>query len=185
MAAVVFWIFAVFGGLLVIAIGTAPFLPSEFYSNVVTSVIFDFVEFEIAADYMPDVNGAKIYFICGLAVVLAALIVACGAVLVVRKILKPMKDGLPFDGTVSGNLMKLFYFTLIGGGLFSVVTLVHKIVASKVFDFANLFATEKIASITMEYTLDLSFLYVSAILFVLSLIFRYGEMLQKESDETL
>lgn len=185
MAATAFWIFAVAGGLALLGICITPFLPTELYNDVVTSVVFDFMEFEIAADYAPDANSAKIYLICGLAIVLIALIVACISIRIIRKILAPMKEGLPFNGTVSGNLTKLCYLTLIGGGLVSVVTLVHKIVAYKVFDLANLFASDKFASITPIYQLDWSFVVTFAILSVLSLIFRYGEALQKEADETL
>ena len=53
------------------------------------------------------------------------------------------------------------------------------------FDLEKLLLNEKITHITINATLDATFLLTGAILLFLSYIFRHGEQLQQLSDETL
>ena len=102
-----------------------------------------------------------------------------------RAILRPMKEGRPFDRTVSKNLRRLSVIALICGGVSSAADYACTLLIFRMVDVTALFDPAQVSSVTVNYRLDLSFLAVFAVLLLLSYIFRYGEELQTLSDETL
>ena len=74
---------------------------------------------------------------------------------------------------------------LIGGGILSVAKMAGEIILYRVYDLGTVFLNEHIVSCMPEFNLDMSFAAVFAVLYLLSYVFRYGEELQKQSDETL
>lgn len=104
---------------------------------------------------------------------------------VIRSILKPMKEGRPFDTTVSANLRKLSWIVLIGGGVSSLAQLAAEAAMYRLYDFSSLFLSDRITSCTLNLEPDTTFVFLFLILFLLSCVFRYGEELQAQSDETL
>lgn len=104
---------------------------------------------------------------------------------VIRSILKPMKEGRPFDTAVSANLRKLSWIVLIGGGVSSLAQLAAEAAMYRLFDFSSLFLSDRITSCTLTWEPDTTFVFLFLILFLLSCVFRYGEELQAQSDETL
>ena len=104
---------------------------------------------------------------------------------VIRSILKPMKEGRPFDTAVSANLRKLSWIVLIGGGVSSLAQLAAEAAMYRLFDFSSLFLSDRITSCTLNWEPDTTFVFLFLILFLLSCVFRYGEELQAQSDETL
>ena len=90
-----------------------------------------------------------------------------------RLILQPMKQGKPFAESISKNLRRLGLIVLIAGGALSLANFIGQIY----------YVSSRLAVRTCR--LDLNFLIVAAILFLCSYIFRYGEELQRLSDETL
>lgn len=74
------------------------------------------VKLGIVPEYAPSVTYTNIQFFSGTFMVfLVTFFVLCG-VKIAREILKPMKEGLPFDESISKNLKNLGILTLIGGG---------------------------------------------------------------------
>ena len=92
-----------------------------------------------------------------------------------RRILQPMKQGLPFASSVSGDMRRLGWFVLITGGALSVLGMFDRQIITTPSDVIAL----------ERQPVDLTFLVISAIVFLFSYIFRYGEELQRLSDETL
>ena len=90
-----------------------------------------------------------------------------------RLILQPMKQGKPFAESISKNLRRLGLIVLIAGGALSLANFIGQVY----------YVSSKLAVRTCQ--LDLNVLIVAAILFLCSYIFRYGEELQRLSDETL
>jgi hypothetical protein len=66
-----------------------------------------------------------------------------------------------------------------------VATQVASYAEMKAFDVTVLLNPEVVNGYSYNGTFDCSFLVGAVILFLLSYIFRYGEELQRESDETL
>ncbi len=102
-----------------------------------------------------------------------------------KKILAPLIAQTPFDGSISLNLKKLSLITLIGGGVNSILSFAGDAYILKCFDIEKLFNNSVVAKYTVNNDIDMTFLLIAAIIYMLSIVFRYGEELQKESDETL
>lgn len=101
-----------------------------------------------------------------------------------RRILLPMKEGNPFSDTVSRDIRKSGWAVLVMGVIANLVTMLEVMVewhmwGKKAAD--GMF----IRSVTVNYTFDIGFLVIFAILMLVAWIFEYGAELQKLSDETL
>ena len=99
-----------------------------------------------------------------------------------RHILGPMKEGRPFDESVSRDFTRFGWFTVIAGVVANVVSEAAKSILLRAIDFAQ---AEGGAVVGVEHEWDLTFVLIAAFLFLFSYIFRYGEELQRQSDETL
>lgn len=74
---------------------------------------------------------------------------------------------------------------LIFGILYSVQEFAVQFIFFRAVDLPSLIVGDKIASCKLDSITDLNFLLVFAVLLLLSYVFRYGEELQQQSDETL
>lgn len=104
---------------------------------------------------------------------------------VLREILAPMKSGSPFAAGVSGKIRKLGWTVLIGGFLVEVGKLISSIFELRLYDLDKLLNSQLVSAHNFTFNISLWFLFTAFVLFFLSYIFRCGETLQKESDETL
>lgn len=104
---------------------------------------------------------------------------------VLREILSPMKEGQPFAAGISDKVRKLAWTVLIGGGVAEVGTLISEVSMTQAYRIDRLLNPELVESFAYNYSLDLWFVGAALILFFLSFVFRSGEALQKEADETL
>ncbi len=111
--------------------------------------------------------------------------IARRAVGCIRAMLKPMQEGQPFQQDVSMNLRKLAWFSIILGVWFQLMQLVNQYTMMNLWDIENLLLSDKVTRVTMNVPVDLNFLLVAAVLFLLAYVFRYGTELQTLSDETL
>ena len=146
---------------------------------------FDSVKVGIAPEYAPSLQYTNMRFFIGTLLSVALICFVIYAIKVVRKILAPMKEGLPFDESVSKNLRNLGFLTLIGGSVWSVTKAVLDTTSFQVYQISEMFRPERITGVELEVTLDTTFLIIAAVIFLLSYIFKYGTELQKLSDETL
>lgn len=104
---------------------------------------------------------------------------------VLRSILLPIKEGRPFDQGISDKIRKLAMVALIGGALSEVGTIIAKIYEFRLYDLSQVFNHDIVTRYTYNYVINFNFAILAGVLFILSYVFRYGEALQKESDETL
>lgn len=125
---------------------------------------------DAAADGLPGVFVAlSVLFVLSLAFGLWVLHV-------IRQLLRPMKEGRPFESAVSQSLRRLGWLAIAYGVLEAVVTAVAQLVLTQALDMAG-------AVVDVGY--DLTWLLLAVLLFLFSYIFRYGEALQRQVDETL
>ncbi len=104
---------------------------------------------------------------------------------ILRRILAPMAEGRPFDSTVSGNLRKLGWMSLAQVAVYSVAEPLITAMELRLVEFGYFLNQEYVESYTVNFHLELSRFLIPAALFFLSYVFRYGEELQRQSDETL
>ncbi|MBQ7875518.1 MAG: hypothetical protein IJ306_10285 [Oscillospiraceae bacterium] len=126
-----------------------------------------------------DVNRFVMVFI--IPVKMLMLIVS---IFIFRKILKPMKSALPFDETVRKNLAALGWVFAGGGLLINIIrNATLAIIDEHGLDFVMRY--EWIDGYICSYEFDMTYFFMAAVLFLVSLVFRYGAELQKQADETL
>ena len=146
---------------------------------------FGSVKVGIAPEYAPSLQYTNTRFFMGTLLSVELICFVIYAIKVARRILAPMKEGLPFDESVSKNLKNLGILTLIGGGVWSAAKAILEATAYNVYEISEMFRPERITGVELEIMLDTTFLIIAAVIFLLSYIFKYGAELQKLSDETL
>lgn len=102
-----------------------------------------------------------------------------------HKILLPMSQKRPFDGSVSVHLKKLGWVTLAGTLVMGGCGAIADMLAISMYDLNQIFVPGLVKGYTVEHTVDIALLLIPALIFLLSCVFRYGEELQTQSDETL
>ena len=102
-----------------------------------------------------------------------------------HRILAPMAEARPFDGSVAANLKKLGWLSLIAVVVYVLLGGIAATLELRMYDINQLFAPDLVKSVTLEDSVDLSLLLIPAVVFLLSYVFKYGEELQRQSDETL
>lgn len=149
------------------------------------SLDIGFLELQIADAFAPD----KWMILLEAAIMLALSSICCVIghfeVKCIRAILQPMTQGQPFSSAAADNLKKLAVLSIVTGIALNCVDLAEQITTAHAYNLPGLLISEKIAHVSVNYTFDLSFLVYSAILLLLSYVFRYGAQLQELSDETL
>lgn len=102
-----------------------------------------------------------------------------------RKVLAPMKEGRPFDKSAADNIKKFGAYVIIGGVITNVCSLFSNVFEVMLYDVEKVFNMNVVSKITYDYKFDFSFVVIALLIFLLAHVFRYGEALQVESDETL
>ena len=150
-----------------------------------TMLAFGGIKIGITPEYAPSAFFSNATIFMGL---LMGMIMNVGmffATKIIRKTLQPMKEGLPFDVSVSKNMRHLGTLILIGGGSVSVIEVVHSWIVYNGYQVSELFRPERVDEVELTLKMDWKFLAVAAVVFLMSYIFQYGTELQKLSDETL
>lgn len=161
-------------------------LPASQYERLIStsdmSVDLGSVKLELARPLEP--SGDLRAFAClSMAAGAAAAALAAWCLSLFHKVLKPMSEGQPFGGAVSGTLRKLGWITLFGGVAIDVLSYVVIRLEVGLYDLNEIFAPGLVSGCTVEYVS--SGLVAPVVILLLSLVFKYGEELQRQSDETL
>ena len=143
------------------------------------------VKVGIVPESAPSVAYTNTRLGAGILIVFLVSILMLYGIKIARKILKPMKEGLPFDESIPKNLKNLGILTLIGGGIWSITKLIIDTTTFNAYHISELFRPEIVTKVELTASLDTTFLIIAAVFFLLSYIFQYGAELQKLSDETL
>ena len=163
-------------------------LPESWYTDIAgtagTSIWLDTIKLQLNRS-VPVSGTLK----AAVSAVLVLADVGCGIIAyglqLLRNILAPIKDGNPFNSTVSRSLRTLGWLTLTGSVAYSIISAISLHFISGLYDLTALFKEGSVDGIMVNYRYNIAFLVVAALLFLLSYIFRYGEELQRQSDETL
>lgn len=160
------------------ALGQLP--PAE-----LTSVSFGDVELIFAEPQIVDTSFMMIEMGTTLVMALIAIAVTCYLIKVLRKVLVPMIAGQPFDGTVSTNIKKLGITVIVSGIIIDIIEIVGSNLAFYMYDVSELFLSENIGKVMINGEIGMGNVLVGVLVIMLSYVFRYGEQLQQQADETL
>ncbi len=107
-------------------------------------------------------------------------------VYILGKLLKPMAKGQPYDGTVSKSLRTFGIGYIVIGIAENVITYLQAARASHTLgEIRRIFLPVTVTETTIQYSINLGFLFLGIMIFIFSFVFRYGEELQVQVDETL
>lgn len=169
----------------VIAFGFLLDLNPDMLATGYDGIDVGFLELELAEDFVPDKHDRLLQTAIQLVLNFVFCLFGRASISCIREILKPMTNNEPFSSIVSTNLKKLGKLTIALGIGMNLVKLVDQLILVFALDLPSLLISEKIIHVGGTFTFDLSFLAVTALLFLLSYVFHYGEELQQLSDETL
>lgn len=102
----------------------------------------------------------------------------------VRNIFVPMKEGKPFHDTVTKNLKKLGFLSIIMCVVDTVTKLAVDLLTMFMFPVQEMMG-EYVTGIDYIVEVKMEYLLLAGMCFLLSYIFDYGTQLQQLSDETL
>ena len=185
MAKTVYWVCAAgavicaFCGIITI------FMYDALFRNSTTSLALGPVYLDLTGDGLPAPETVRGRIVAGSFIVAVILVFASMAMRIVRNILEPMSKGLPFSNTVSTNLHRLAVVSLLAGAFIEIAMMVHMTLTYNSFHLEQLFNSELVSSFTLKYNINIWFILVFVILQLMSYVFKYGEELQRLSDETL
>ena len=157
----------------------------KMFAEAAFSLDLDFIKLHLSDKVDINDNFMKLYvcistlggsIICFLLSYIAGLL---------RKILSPMKIGRPFEEGISRSLKKVGWAIILGGFFSEVLGCIARILLSKAYPIDELFSTDLISRTEFVFTINLNFVIIACAVFLLSYIFSYGQVLQRESDETL
>ena len=156
-----------------------------FTSAFMKKLTFGGVSFTLSDSVTPMVENS--FWVLGVPLLIgfAGMILFIMMIRRVRYLLEPIRKGEPFSWLVHANFRELGWLAIAGGVLDLVSTAYQSYTMTAAFDFADLFLSDKITAVTTGYHFDFTFVIWALALFGLSYIFRYGQELQKLSDETL
>ena len=172
-------------GLGIIAVGVVFDLPPHMIGTGFQNAELGNITISVAEDQMPAFSVILGKIAVEIALTLLCLLIARKMVACVREILSPMKEGAPFHTSVSANLKNLAIHTCIIGVAMNSKDVLSNALTARAYNLANVMVNDQITHISISNVFDLSFLFIAAILLLLSYVFRYGEELQQLSDETL
>lgn len=172
-------------GLCILAAGMIFDLPLQMIGTGFQNADLGSITISVAEDQMPAYSVILGKAAVEIALTLLCLLIASKMIATVRDILAPMKTGAPFHTSVSGNLKKLSVHTCIIGVALNVQDILVNTLTVLAYDLADVIVNGQVTHITVTNVFDLSFLFIAGILLLLSYVFRYGEELQKLSDETV
>ncbi len=102
------------------------------------------------------------------------------------KLLKPMTQGQPYDGTISRTMKKLGYACILIGIAGNVLSYLQVARAYHTLsEIRRIFLTVTVTGIDVPFNISLGHIFIGIMVLVFSLVFRYGEELQVQADETL
>ena len=146
---------------------------------------FGRLELELAEQALPAASIQRGRISIGL----CAVALLCGFLSygfhVAAGIFAAIKEGRPFEGVVSKGFKTLGILTLAGGLLYQLVDGIASFLLIKSYALMDLFKDDLVRAVRVNVRLELGFLIIALVLMLMSDIFRYGEELQRESDETL
>ena len=152
--------------------------------------LYDIDTGDVEWHFLREQEMEKEYFIKGIVLdFLAAALKLAEHVFLVwtfGKILKPMTHGQPYDGTVSKTLRKLgigCILICIAENVISYLQVAREYWTLR--EIRRIFLPVTVEAIDIQSGINLGTLVVGVMILVFSLVFRYGEELQVQADETL
>lgn len=153
-------------------------------ASELTGISISNVEFEFEEPIQINPTFLIVEMTTVMFMALIVIATTCYMIQLLRKVLVPMMAGQPFDGTVSGNIKKLGIVVIIGGIILDVAQAVGSGALLYRYNIPSLLS-DNISRINVNYEINMTSILIGVLVIMLSYVFRYGEELQQQADETL
>lgn len=161
------------------------FIDSSYIGEVDEFVTLGAVKLELSAGAVMKGENETAFLIFSAFALAVKFALLCVLMKLIRVIITPMKEGKPFADTVCKGLKTLSVFVLAGGIVNEIVDIIGTVVTYKLYDIQSFFAPKTVTSVSLDITSNGDFVIFAVVLYFLSFIFKYGEQLQNQADETL
>lgn len=165
--------------ILVLIFGSKMFVPGSLTLDL------DFVKLHLSDEFQTVTKYIQMFAFAGLLVGSILCFMVCHICVLVRKILDPMKKGRPFEEGIPAYIRQIAKTVLIGGGIAELLGVAERFLLTKAYPMDEIFSSAVVSKTEYLFTFELDFIWIACIILFLSYIFSYGQVLQKESDETL
>ncbi len=172
-------------GLGIIIIGTLLNLPSNQIGTEFNKFDIQNLTLVVAEKFAPDVNSVLLFTSIFFTLAAAVAIIGKKFIVLIRKVLKTVIEGLPFDNSVADNLKRSSLMVILIGVGLNIVNVVEHIFAVYIYDLPSIILSDKITQATLTCKFDFGFLITATVIYLISLVCRYGATLQQQVDETL
>lgn len=184
---VCFWVIAVTCAIVVVVFGAFALIPALTEQITDTwSLTLGNVELVLAEAMNENISFLRAEAFMNVVVVAVSAAFFCYGIKILRKILGCMSEGRPFDGTVSCNLKKMGNLLVVASVVLNVVGCVGCALVYKACNLTELLISDTIVAVNTDfYLVDAKVLFLGVLVILLSYVFKYGEELQQQADETL
>lgn len=177
----------IFGTIGIVLMGTFAFIPA--LTEQITGVwTLELGNVEVTLGEAINENTAFLHsqaIAMILQIAVSAALLWYGSV-VLRKILVPISQEQPFDSAVSGNVNKLGKVLMVASVANNVAECIGEALVFRACNITELLKNDLITEVAVDFTLvDAKLMFTGALVILLSYVFKYGEELQKQADETL
>ena len=157
----------------------------DMWQNAAYSLELGNVTLELIPDGAIPAEVTRRTVISGLIFCIPVLLIGTKCLSIIQDILAPMALGQPFDKSVSHSIRKLSFIVLIAGAIDQLGSMVLSALRLGSIRLDALFNPQLVSGYTVEHVMNMNFILLFAVLYLMSHVFRYGEQLQQLSDETL
>lgn len=153
--------------------------------SMMQRIQFGMATFELAPAYGFAAGVGQKYFWIMLVIGMLGVPIYYFMIRFIRNILKPIIAEEPFHATLAVHLKRLAWLVVGAGLVDELYEFISYQFTVRYVDLKTLFINDSITAITLNYTFNTDFIVFAIVLFLLSLVFKYGQELQQLSDETL
>ena len=164
---------------LVIFLGERMFVPD---TNILE---LGFIEFKLSADFQAITPGVITFSAVSLVIAATSCFIFYFIAKYLRAVLLSVKEGRPFEKAVVSSFRRLGFLSLVGGLVSELLKWGQQLLLLKAYPMDEIFASPAIAGMEVNFIMDMGFILIALVFFLLSWIFAYGNDLQTQSDETL
>lgn len=153
--------------------------------NVISTISLSWITMDFNSSLFPNLLSMKIFFILSLIIFYIAVLIFIELIKIIRNILNNMIEETIFKNEMANQIMDLSKLFFIYGIYNNIASF---IIYRFYLDYTNLktlLLAGNVSNVTTKFTFDFNFILLSAVIYLLSYIFRYGAQLQQLSDETL
>lgn len=159
--------------------------PDTVLIGTLNYITFGELNIEITDDIVPNSKLASTYDCIVFSFIIAFLVYFYYIFKIIKNILKPMIEDKPFTPNVSKNIEKLALASIIMATFLNFANWLKIVAINNFFNLEQIIQNDNIKSFSVNYSFDLTFIFISSILIFISFIFKHGEKLQQLSDETV